>query len=1301
VSVKIFANLNPASGERSEFAAGPGPVADILRSLNTGFPLSHARVCRNGEIVTDFSLEARDGDTLWVKFVPRGTPGEAGGWMKGGGWALAALGVGLCFIPGIGGFLGVALIGTGLGMALSGAVLMNVDIPAPGLGDKKPEADPSIRGGKNQARPYGRIPVLFGRHRIYPDLAANPYTSIINGRQYLTMLFCGGYKDCAIDTDSFKLGETSLVKFSATGDIGQILSGADPLVSVELLQNGEASSLYPCCVHEEALNAPLQNQIDDGEGGKTSGEITRDTPGDTGTINVDIFLHNGIGKYNDAGDLVSASVQVEASCKPFEAPDSSYASLGFFNGGSNTISGNRLETRRFQITKSGLAPGKYTVRIRRITPDSSDSKVIDTVHIGSIRSFKSARPVRPERQKDLTIIALRLMATGRLNGVVDGFNYIATARMPVYSGGGSGALHWLNAAETRNPAAALLYALRGRAAQQRVDPGDIDWPSLEAFYAWCAEHEYFCDAYLSESVTIAELMRMIGGTARADILRIDSKISVVQDIGRPAPVQLFTPKNTIGYSVAMLSADIPDAISARFIDEDAGYAQNEAVAHNTPDGNPAGGEEPETVQTLDLWGVANSAQARRLAMYAYGCIKNRPFVHTIEADIEYLLCNKGDLIQYAGDIALTGAAQGRIKGVVWADGVCVGVDTDEPVPMTEGQQHAVRIRKSDGTIIFKDAVFYPGKLREKSITYYPGEGGQPREPPVGDLYAVDEDNAYYEPQNMILFVEPMNAQDAPAAGDIFAFGVRGWEALDLIITDIQPGQNLSAVLTCVEHSPEIFGVDEPGFALPEFENKITPVSGAADSGIVNPDGWRSFHVYHDDDEEPERPSGSGQNGGWHLAQTLRSVWQSAKTAASIEDGEWGAPLRIRAERSHEDITPVWLSLSPQNITLETDGDGNILAGLLPLTSQARLFKWNSQIAQGVSYSLLNPPQGISISSGGLVTVAAGAALGGANSVTVRAEHDGSPHTAVLSIAVRLNSSAPRYLGTIADMPQSALAVIVKGPATGEVRAFQGDFVFAPVAIGGRPAGSVFQWTGVAWEFRPMAGHTDLYLRCYKDGLGEPGLANNTEWFGAVIAGLIVAQRAVIEKLQTLLFELQNGGAIQSANFIPGAAGFHIEGDTGDAEFNNGIFRGRIEADSGTFKGNLEAKSILITGAVTAGTNYVIRKDNDNKNLSSYSSVIAKRISTAARGTVTVRVGISAPSTKTYRFFLSVNGVDVTGYIETTGSYTGDFNLTLTEEVSDIEIYIRSPSLLQALTDVISGTFQIMCHENPRFLKLLG
>jgi hypothetical protein len=637
------------------------------------------------------------------------------------------------------------------------------------------------------------------------------------------------------------------------------------------------------------------------------------------------------------------------------------------------------------------------------------------------------------------------------------------------------------------------------------------------------------------------MLRMIGNTSRADVVRIDSKISVVQDIERYSPVQLFTPKNTIGYSVTMFNADIPDAVSIRYIDEDAGYAQNELSVYHTPDGNRI--KEPDSIQKLDLWGVTNSIQARRIGMYNYACLKNRPFVHTIEADIEYLMCNKGDWIQYSGDLALTGSVHGRIIEPLFANGRCVGIRADESVEMSPDKQYAVRLRKSDGTVLLKDAA----AIRKPDEIY---------------------------------FVEPFGTSDAPCAGDVYAFGMRGMEVLDLVITDIQPGQNLSATLTCVEYSPAIFGVDDPNFVLPEFENKITPVSGAIDSGIVNPNRYRLFITYHDSDYEPPWPAGDGQNGGWHYAQTLRSVWQSSKNAEAVDQGEWGPPVRIKNTRDNTDVVPVYLTLSPQRTVLECDGDGNVIAGLLPFAVQSALYMWNVRIAthtniryypgstpdlfdpmlgdfypdgaQDIEFSLPDAPDWITVDDTGLITVAADAAFEDENSITVQARYKGETYTAVLFIGKDTRRSPARYLGTIDTLPETASVFIIKGPVQGQVKARQGDYVLAVADGYAWQKGYVYQWSGTAWEKRAPDQYTDLYIRCFKDGLDVPELTQDMGWFGALIARVIVAQQDFIEELQTQIITLKNNGLIKSENYIEGTSGFMLPAN-GKAVFNDEVF----------------------------------------------------------------------------------------------------------------------------------------------------
>lgn len=843
--IQVIALLNPFSAEKTQFETDKKSIKEIIekidpyKAVNTGW-----RVLIDDVIITDFDLIPEDGQTVYIKLVPEGggTPKEQGGAMKFVGYAMSLVG-GILTLTGVGSGLGLALIGTGIGMVAGGTILMNVNIPS--LNDREsPEQSPSIRGSRNQMRQLGVIPYLFGTRRIYADLAATSYTWVDrNGNQYLYQLFCAGQKDIEIDTSTIKIADTLLADYSS-GSIDNILAGADPIIRIQIASGAGTPPLVTKCVHEEQRNSQLKNKTEEG----LDGSVIWTTPDKTEGINVDIFFYNGLGKYNDDGDVVSTSVRVGAWYKKATEPDSAYQVLGYFSGSSDTISGSELKTKRYAIDKTGLEAGQYTVKVSRISTDSDDNKIVDAVYLGSIRAIKNTAPVSPETCKKLTLIGLKIKASEKLSNVIDQLNFVATAKLPVYSGSGTGQNAWNTVAKTENPASCALAAMQSDFTQQKLTEKEIDWQKIESWYTWCDEHNYTCNEYVAESISISQLLMAIASTSRAEVFRLNGKLTMVQDIERTAAVQLFTPRNSFGYTETIMFADIPDAMAIGFVDKKAGYAENELSIYNTKSGNKE--NEPNTSQDVSLWGVTDSEQARRLGMYKFAVTKNRPIVHKFSCDFEYLLCSKGDWIKYAGDIALAGLKQGRIAEVIYDNGNVTGFVSDEVLPMEAGKSYAVRIRKNNAEIVLYKLKTAPGNNLE------------------------------------VFFDFPLSGSGLNE-GDLFAFGVVNTETIDLIITDIQPGENLSADITAVEYSPAIFDVDKPDFVLPDFENKITPVPGAVDSGEIS--GWNTWYTYNDQKNMPDRPTGDGTANGWHRIQTSQSMWQSSKTAAKITDGTWSVP----------------------------------------------------------------------------------------------------------------------------------------------------------------------------------------------------------------------------------------------------------------------------------------------------------------------------------------------------------------------------------------------------------------------------
>lgn len=850
MSVKLITQLNPFSNEREVQEIESSSIQDIIRKIdcfkavNTGW-----RVLINDKIVTDFTEVANDGDTVYIKIVPEGDNQDVGVGEKIAGGALVLGGLALTiFTSGIGASIGISLIGAGIGLFAGGVAMYNMDIPSIKNRDT-PEQSPSIRGSKNQSRPLSSIPILFGKRRIYSDLAATPYTWVdSNGDQYLYQLFSCGQKDQVIDTSSIKLGETNIVEYSSSGNINNVTAGTDSLINLSIAYGQETPPFFDKCIHEEMINAELKKIVEESDGA-----IIRTTPDNTEEINVDIFFLSGLGKYDDDNDLVSTSVQVEAYYKAENANDSDYELLGYFNSGSNIISGSELKTKRFSVHKTGLEPGKYTVKVVRVTDDhDDDNKIIDTVYLGSIRAIKNEQAVSQIRCEQLTLIGLKIKASEKLNNYVEQLNFISQSQLPVYSGSSSGASQWATLGSTSNPASAAIYAMQGELSQQKLNDSEIDWPAFEKLYRWCAANGYECNEYVYNEMSISEILSCIASTCRAEIFRFNGKITVIQDIQRDSFVQMFTPRNSWDYQEQIIIPSIPDAMSLQFPDKNSGYAEQELKVYNTPSGNKE--NEPDVVQDVPLWGVTSSVQARKLGMYKYAVSKNRPILHKFSADFEYMLCTKGDWIKYAGDIALAGITQGRIKEVIRSGSTITGFVSDELISMESNKQYSVRIRKDDGTASLYSIV---NNETESNTVIFSGELGE---------------NAIQE-------------------GNLFTFGTSGNDSIDLIVTDIQCGENLTAEITTVEYSPEIFGVDSPDFVLPEFENKITDVIYAADNK-VDVSEWQIFTVYNDSVSKPSLPTGTGNDNGWHTNLTPNTRWQSSKRSKNINTGYWGAPVNI-------------------------------------------------------------------------------------------------------------------------------------------------------------------------------------------------------------------------------------------------------------------------------------------------------------------------------------------------------------------------------------------------------------------------
>lgn len=276
--------------------------------------------------------------------------------------------------------------------------------------------------------------------------------------------------------------------------------------------------------------------------------------------------------------------------------------------------------------------------------------------------------------------------------------------------------------------------------------------------------------------------------------------SAVRDLPQTVPVQMFTPANSWGFSYSRSFLDPPHALRVKFTNPEANDQQDIRMvyADGYSEANATRFEE------LDLSMVIDPDAAWRLGRYHLAVIYNRMTQYTLQADIEHMVCERGDLIHVAHDITGWGVAWGRVKAVSGST-----VTLDGPVTLESGKTYQFRVRKDDlaqaAVNITSAAGFQQVLTLASAIT-----GMQP-----GDLYEVGEVSHGVAP---------------------------------LIVRAVEPGPDFTATLTCVDAAPAVLTADSG--TPPTFVSSITgtmwcappdpPVvtiragnSGPDDAGIIH------------------------------------------------------------------------------------------------------------------------------------------------------------------------------------------------------------------------------------------------------------------------------------------------------------------------------------------------------------------------------------------------------------------------------------------------------------------------------------
>ena len=672
-----------------------------------------------------------------------------------------------------------------------------------------------LRGSSNSLNKDGTPPLILGTHYITPPLIGRPYTEIAGtdgADQYLHLSYLIGYGP--LEVRELRIGE-NLLASNSSGAMGSLTIdgvGFDG-VQAELRFDSTDMTYYPKRVTEVQFDEEMKSP------GGTPTYLYQTTPAGCTKIEVDFEFPNGIAKGTAA---LSTAVNYKAE---YQAAGGNWSSpLALVNDSKSAFVGT---TARYSYASGALIAGKYDVRVYRVTADSTDTTVRDSVHWTALRSTMAASPLRPGISAKCVRLSIRAKASDYLNGNIGKVSCIATAKIPIYSGTGTGRAQWTTVAATSNPAAIAMYLLRGDATGDGLGVGpnpqpyvdaNIDYPAYEALYNYvagrAATKPLTCNAVIDKAMARKEAIAKVLATARAVPIKRGSINSLVLDSERTTPVALINPRNTADFQATKDFPDIPHGYRVGFVNAAAGYQADQRIVladgyiydvYN--DGNLHSAfdlitDPPKTTSTIyqgittyklatkleqvDRWGKTDADEVFREVRCTLAALTLRPEVYSVKQDFQALSLQYGDLVRFGHDVPEFGIIGGRVKTVTLdGSGNATAFVSDEIITMEAGKSYSIAYQRcSDGRVLFAPLVTVA------TSTY------------------------------VASFATPIAAADIPAIEDLYHYG-EGTEGgtIPAIVVGLEPGDDYAITVHLQDYGAGIFTADTG--TIPAFNSNIT------------------------------------------------------------------------------------------------------------------------------------------------------------------------------------------------------------------------------------------------------------------------------------------------------------------------------------------------------------------------------------------------------------------------------------------------------------------------------------------------
>ncbi|MEO7466714.1 MAG: host specificity factor TipJ family phage tail protein [Sphingobium limneticum] len=732
-----------------------------------------------------------DGETIRFIAGPRG--GNAGKAIR-----TIAIAVISYYAPGWGTYLaggaGATASLISAGIIIGGTMALNALIPpvSPSVGQAQ---DPysqsySLTGTSNQAAPEGYIPCVLGQVRFYPPHAALPYTELSGEDQYLRMLLDLGKGD-DLEVSDLQIGDTP---FSSYDDIEYEITRTPTLFTQDVAEQQLAS----------VLNA-------------TGDADQRTAAADSTELSVDLLFPQGLYAIDNKGRTRAAWVYVDVIYRPLgtstwlstkgASPSVSSSAMQSSTGSTYKVTGSANEGLRVGL-RWKVPAGQYEVKVAR-TGDGYDSSVqhVNDMTWTALRAYSASNPSTTGTLK----LAIRIKATGQLNGMVNQVNVLAVQKVRTYS---TTTGKFGTPIATKNPAWILMWLVTQCPAVARLlEESRVALDRIARWAIDCDNRSLTYCAVLDSARAFGDLIRDVLAAGLATFGRFNGLIAPIRDIAQTVPMQLFTPKNSWGFTFERNFAQPPHALRCRFTNPEASYQEDVRIVYW--DGyNPGNATRFEE---LDLRYMDDAVGVWHVGRYHLAVAWLRPGTYTLSADIEQLPLERGDLVEVASDVVGWGLSYGR---VVQLSADRLTVTLDEEVELDPAKSYRFRVRCSDNSRSASDLSTINGSVTADGTWL------------TADVTSWYADTQGGVPYRALRLSTPLNNV---RVGDLWVLGEVEHDVAELLITAINPTDDLKATLTLVDNDPAVYAADAG--PVPGWASQITGTPWCAPPAVPKLDVW--------------------------------------------------------------------------------------------------------------------------------------------------------------------------------------------------------------------------------------------------------------------------------------------------------------------------------------------------------------------------------------------------------------------------------------------------------------------------------